>query len=270
MPSPLPIGIFDSGVGGLSIMKEVRLRLPAEGLLYYADSAYCPYGSRPLSVIQGRAYAICDFLQSQGVKLIVVASNTTSVAALDQVRDYARVPVVGVEPAVKPASELTKNGRVGVLATVVTLAGNRFNNLVERFGNGVEIYTQPCPGLVEQIEAGSWEGPETEALLGNYLSRLLEHDVDTVVLGCTHYPFLRPLVEKMAGTGVKVIDTGEAVAQQVVRVLENNGLFTPESAPGWERFYTSGNPGKVGRVIRLLLQDPGLEVQQVNLDHQLC
>jgi glutamate racemase len=265
MPSPLPIGIFDSGVGGLSIMKEVRLRLPAEDIIYYADSAYCPYGSRPLSVIQGRAYAICDFLQSQGVKLIVVASNTTSVAALDQVRDYARVPVVGVEPAVKPASEMTRNGRVGVLATVVTLAGDRFNNLVERFGNGVEIYTQPCPGLVELVEAGGWKGPEAEALLGRYLGRLLEQGVDTVVLGCTHYPFLRPLVEKMAGTGVQVIDTGEAVAQQVVRVLENSGGFTPEKRPGWERFYTSGSQGEVRRVMRLLLQNPDLEVEYLDL-----
>ncbi|MCL6635328.1 MAG: glutamate racemase [Peptococcaceae bacterium] len=265
MPSPKPIGLFDSGVGGLSIMREVRRLLPAEDLLYFADSAHCPYGLKPPAAIRARALVICDFLLSRGVKVMVIASNTTSVAALDAVRERAGVPVVGVEPAVKPAVSVTRNGRVGVLATGVTLAGERFNSLVERFGDGVEVYTQPCPGLVELVESGRWERPGAEALLARYLDPLLARGVDTVILGCTHYPFLRPLVEKLAGDGVTVIDTGEAVARQVVRVLEGNGLLAAKTGRGRERFFTSGSPEKVEPVMRLLWGNPGLTVEQVKI-----
>lgn len=265
MPCPKPIGLFDSGVGGLSIMKEVRRLLPAEDLLYYADSAYCPYGVKPPQVIRARAFAICDFLLSRGAKIIVIASNTTSVAALDAVRERTGIPVVGVEPAVKPAVSATRNGRVGVLATGVTLAGERFNSLVERFGEGVEVYTQPCPGLVELVESGRWERPEAEAMLGRYLDPLLARGVDTIVLGCTHYPFLRQLVEKLAGPDVSVIDTGKAVARQVVRVLEGNGLLAAGNGPGGEQFFTSGKPEEVEPVIRLLWGNPDLVVEQVKL-----
>lgn len=265
MPSPKPVGLFDSGVGGLSIMREVRRLLPAENLLYYADSVYCPYGVKPPEVIRNRAFAICDFLVARGAKLIVIASNTTSISALDAVRERFDVPVVGVEPAVKPAVSATRNGRVGVLATGVTLKGERFNSLVERFGDGVEVYTQPCPGLVELVESGSCHKPEAETLLARYLDPLLARGADTVVLGCTHYPFLRPLVEKLAGDGVKVIDTGEAVARQVVRVLESNDLAAGETRKGGEYFFTSGEPEKVQPVIRILWGDRDLTVEQAKL-----
>lgn len=244
-------------------MREVRRLLPAEELLYFADSAHCPYGTKPPEVIRKRAQEISDFLLSQGVKIIVVASNTTSVAALNELRQTVGVPVVGIEPAVKPATSVTRNGRVGVLATGVTLAGERFNSLVERFGNGVEVYTQPCPGLVEMVESGRLDQPETEALLASYLNRLLSAEVDTVVLGCTHYPFLRPLVEKLAGEGVKVIDTDQAVAKQVCRILESHDLFTPGTGPGSECFYTSGNSPEIQQVIRQLWKDPNLTVGSV-------
>jgi len=246
-------------------MKEVRRLLPAEDLLYYADSANCPYGVKPKEMIRARAFAICDFLLSRGVKLIVVASNTTSIAALDALRERTGAPVVGVEPAVKPAVSVTRTGRVGVLATGVTLDGERFNSLVDRFCEGVEVYTQPCPGLVELVEAGRWERPEAGELLGRYLAPLLARGVDTVVLGCTHYPFLRPLVEMLAGAGVRVIDTGEAVARQVVRVLECSDLLAPGTGRGGEQFFTSGEPKEVGQVIRLLWENPGLAVEQVKL-----
>ena len=244
-------------------MKEIRQLLPAEELLYFADSLYCPYGSKPIELIRQRAQVISSFLLSQGVKMIVVASNTTSIAALNEVRQITGVPVVGIEPAVKPATSATRNGRVGVLATGVTLAGERFNSLVERFGNGVEVYTQPCPGLVEMVERGRLDHPETEELLAGYLNHLLYAGVDTVVLGCTHYPFLRPLVEKLAGDGITIIDTGQAVAQQVGRVLENHVLSTPRSGPGKELFYTSGNTLEIQPVIRQLWKDPSLTVESV-------
>ena len=265
MSSSRPIGLFDSGVGGLSVMKEIRRLLPAEDLLYFGDSAHCPYGTKTASFIRERALAISRFLLSRGVKLIVVASNTTSIAALDYIRPLVGVPVVGMEPAVKPATTATRNRRVGVLATGVTLAGERFSSLLERFGNGTAIYTMPCPGLVELVESGSWEGPQAEALLHRYLDGLLAQGVDTVVLGCTHYPFLRPLVEKMVGKEVRVIDTGEAVARQVQRVLEGGELFDPGADRGREYFYTSADPREVERVMRRLWGEDYLVVERISL-----
>jgi glutamate racemase len=259
----MPIGFFDSGVGGLSVMIEVRRLLPAEKFIYFADSAHCPYGAKPVEVIQGRAFAICDFLLERGVKLIVIASNTTSIAALDAVREKYNVPVVGIEPAIKPAVSVTRNGRIGVIATGVTLAGERFDSLVKRFGDGLDVYTQPCPGLVEVVESGRWDNKETEALIGSYLDKLLARGVDTIILGCTHYPFLRPVVEKLAGSSIVVIDSGEAVARQVVRVLENKGLTAGGKAAGDASFFTSGDPEKVGPVMRLLMGNPDLAVEIV-------
>jgi glutamate racemase len=262
MSNQRPIGFFDSGVGGLSVMKEVRRLLPGENLIYFADSAHCPYGAKPVEVIQRRAFAICDFLLGRDVKLIVIASNTTSIAALDAVRRQYSVPVIGIEPAIKPAASVTRNGRIGVIATGVTLAGERFDSLVKRFGDGLEIYTQPCPGLVEAVESGRWGNAETEALLGRYLDKLLANGVDTIILGCTHYPFLRPLIEKLVGCDIKVIDSGVAVARQVVRVLEKKILAADDSQAGSELFFTSGDPEIAGLVIRLLWGKPDLVVSR--------
>ena len=243
-----PLGLFDSGVGGLSVMKEVRRMLPSENLLYYADSAYCPYGNKPPEAIRARAFVIVEFLLSMNAKLIVIASNTTSIAALDAVRERYDVPVVGVEPAIKPAVSATRSGRIGVLATEVTLAGSRFSSLVEKFGNKVEVYNQPCPGLVEVVESGAWDKPQAEALLARCIRPLLAKGVDTIILGCTHYPFLRPLIEKLAGGEVRVIDTGGAVARQVVRIIGKNGLVANET--------------EVGPVFRLLWGTPDIVVER--------
>lgn len=265
MTSIGPIGLFDSGFGGLSVMKEVRRLLPAEDLVYFADSAHCPYGSKPVDIIRGRAYAICDFLIGHGVKLIVIASNTTSAAALDAVREKYSVPVIGVEPAIKPAAAVTVNGRIGVIATGVTLVGDRFESLVKRYGKGLEIFTQPCPGLVEIVESGRWDDEETEKLAGVYLDKLLAQGVDTIILGCTHYPFLRPVIEKLAGSGVKVIDSGEGIARQVARVLENERLAADAQSAGGESFSTSGDPELVRPVLRLLWGKPDLEVKKIEV-----
>jgi glutamate racemase len=262
MPFEEPVGFFDSGVGGLSVMREVRRLLPAEDLVYFADSAHCPYGLKPPGVIRARAFAICDFLLARGAKLLVIASNTTSIAALDDLSQRYNLPIVGIEPAVKPAVAATRNGRIGILATGVTLAGDRFNSLIERFGNGVEIYPQACPGLVEVVETGGCNKPEAEYLLRTYLSPLLARDVDTIVLGCTHYPFLRPVVERLAGKNISVIDSGEAVAQHVVRVLRKHGLLQHTTLKGKECFFTSGEPGVVEPVVRFLWGDPGVVVER--------
>ncbi|MCL6478584.1 MAG: glutamate racemase [Peptococcaceae bacterium] len=252
MAEPGPIGVFDSGVGGLSVLKEIRRLLPGEDIIYYADSAYCPYGVRPPAEIVSRSVKICDFLLGQGAKALVVACNTASAAGLDTYRQKYDVPIVGMEPAIKPAAAATRNGRVGVLATGVTLSGNRFSSLLERYCNGAEVFSQPCPGLVELVESGRHDSPEAAILLNKYIAPLKDRGVDTIVLGCTHYPFLKDLVRSIAGPLITVIDTGEAVARQVLRVLEANGLLSPGDKKGREVFHTSGNPREAGAVIKKL------------------
>lgn len=252
MPDPGPIGVFDSGVGGLSVLKEIRRLLPCEDIIYYADSVYCPYGIRPPEEIVARSVKICDFLLGQESKALVVACNTASVAGLDIYRRMYEVPIVGMEPAVKPATAASRNGRVGVLATSVTLSGDRFSSLLERYQNGAEVYSQPCHGLVELVESGRYDSPEALDLLKKYLDPLLDSGVDTIVLGCTHYPFLKESVRTLAGPQIAVIDTGEAVARQVCRVLAGRDMENPGGKSGSEVFHTSGDPSEVGPVIKKL------------------
>lgn len=253
MPSRAPIGVFDSGVGGLSILIEIRRLLPDEDLIYLADSANCPYGVKPPEEIRRRTLEITGYLIGQGAKMIVVACNSACVAGLDQVRaHYPDFPIVGVEPGVKPAHGLTRNGKIGVLATSLTLKGDRFNGLVERFASGVEVFTRPAPGLVELVEAGELDTPRAEELLHQYIDPLLVEKIDTLVLGCTHYPFFRPLIEKICGPGVTVVDTGLAVARQTARVLEQHNLAADKTDQGRITFYTSGDPDAVAPIIRLL------------------
>ncbi len=239
-PAHQPIGVFDSGFGGLSILREIRGLLPAEDVLYFADTAHCPYGPRSREEIQRLAVGIAGYLIDRGAKLIVVACNTASVAAVSLLRaTYTTVPFVRVVPAVKPAAEKTRTGRVAVLATPAMFQGEMFEDLVRDFATNVEVVRQVCPGLVELVEAGKTEGPEVEALLRGYLQPAQAAGADTVVLGCTHYPFLRPTVERIVGPEVQVIDTGAAVARQVGRVLAERGLRRHTPGTGRCTFYTS-------------------------------
>lgn len=257
MPHPGPIGLFDSGLGGLSVMREVRALLPAEDLLYFADSAYCPYGSRSETEIRRRALRIAAFFRRQGAKMLVVACNTASVAALERLRArYPDWPIVGMEPAVKPAVAATRNGRIGVLATTVTLHGERFAALLQRYAQGISVYSLPGQGLVERVEAGQVDTPETAAYLRELLSPLQIAQVDTLVLGSTHYPFLRPLIAEVMGPEVTIVDSGAAVARQVRRVLEEQDLLTPRQGTGQESFYTSGDTALVCAVLNRLWGRP--------------
>ncbi|HKY89836.1 MAG TPA: glutamate racemase [Nevskiaceae bacterium] len=249
-----PVGVFDSGVGGLSVLSELRRALPAEDFLYYADSGHCPYGGKPASAIQARAVAITEELLAAGAKLIVVACNTATIAAVEHLRASYPVPFVGMEPAVKPACALTKTGVVGVLATGAALAGEKFHRLVAAHAGGVRVITQPCPGLVECVEAGDVDGPRVAALVDQYLAPLRAAGADVLVLGCTHYPFLRGVVQSLAGPHVTVLDTGEAVARQVRRVLEREGLLAAGTAGGGFAWRTSGDAAGVGAVIERLLR----------------
>jgi glutamate racemase len=195
------IGVFDSGVGGLSVLRELRSQLPCARLLYFADTAHVPYGPRPLAEVRDFSFAIADFLLVQGAQALVVACNTASAAALHPLRARLPAPVVGMEPAVKPAVEHSHTGVVAVLATQATFQGALFASVVERFAHGVEVIPQVCPGLVEQIEAGELAAPRTEEMLRGWIEPLLGRGIDALVLGCTHYPFVRPLIEQICGPG---------------------------------------------------------------------
>src|SRR5690606_20014988 len=253
MPSEAPIGVFDSGVGGLSVLGEIRRLLPAESLLYVADSGHVPYGEKSPHYIVQRSRAIAEFLVQQGAKALVLACNTATVAAVGELRTvYPHLPIVGMEPAVKPAAAATRSGVVGVLATTGTLKSARFAALLDRFANDVRVVTQPCPGLVECIEAGELQAPTTAELLPGSVTPLLAEGCDTLILGCTHYPFLRPLLSELVPASVTLIDTGAAVARQLQRLLSRNDLLATLPA-GETRYWSSGEPAQLRRVLPILL-----------------
>jgi glutamate racemase len=243
-----PIGVFDSGVGGLSVLRAIRADLPAQPILYFADQEHVPYGVRSLEEVRAFSHAITRFLLGQGAALVVVACNTASAAALHSLRQgFPEVPFVGMEPAVKPAVEQTSSRVVGVLATSATFQGALYASVVERFAQGVELMQDPCPGLVKQIEAGALDAPETRAILERSIAPMLARGVDTIVLGCTHYPFVIEQVRQIAGPAVRVIDPAPAVARQVRRMLGVRGWLARGEHPGWTRFITSGSPDDFAR-----------------------
>lgn len=239
-----PIGVFDSGVGGLSVLRHVRVALPAEDLLYVADSAHAPYGGRSAEFIESRALAIAEFLVARDAKALVVACNTATAAAIVRLRERFDLPVVGMEPAVKPAAEATRSGVIGVLATSGTLESGKFADLVRRFGSQARVIVQPCPGLVERIEQGDLTGPLTRRLLEGLVAPLLAQGADTLVLGCTHYPFLAPLLRELAGPQAQIVETGAAVARQLVRRLAETDYLSAQRQ-GTERFFSSGAPDRL-------------------------
>ncbi|MDD2769232.1 MAG: glutamate racemase [Methylococcus sp.] len=235
-----PIGVFDSGVGGLSVLREIRAALPYEHLLYVADSGHLPYGSKPADYIERRSLAVGRFLLGCGAKVIVVACNTATAAAIATLREAFPVPVIGMEPGIKPAIALSKSRVVGVLATEVTLRSAKFLDLVNRAGDSVEVLAQPCPGWVEQVERGELDTAVTRELVRRYTEPVLERGADTLVLGCTHYPFLRHLIAEIAGPETRIVDTGSAVARQLRSRLETERLLEQETKPGSEEFWSSG------------------------------
>jgi glutamate racemase len=253
MTNSSPIGIFDSGIGGLSVWREIARQLPHEDTIYFADQIHIPYGPRALQEIRLFAEAITRFLLNRNCKLIVVACNTASAAALRHLRSaFPDVPFVGMEPAVKPAAETTRTGVVGVLATPATFRGELFASVVERFANGVQLINQVCPGLVEQIEAGRLNTSDTLEMLDRFLIPIRGAHADTIVLGCTHYPFVIDSIRRLA-PGVNVIDPAPAVARQVGRVLRERGLQSDDERAGEQRFVTSGDLDRYQDILRALV-----------------
>ncbi len=266
MSSISSIGVFDSGVGGLSVLGAIRAHMPEESVIYFGDQGHIPYGPRPMEQIRHFSEAITRFLLEQDAKIIVVACNTASAAALKYLREtFPDVSFVGMEPAVKPAAEHTQTGKVGVLATPATFQGALYASVVERFANGVELFQNTCSGLVQQIEQGNLDGVETRRILDDALLPMLEKNIDTVVLGCTHYPFVIPLIQQIVGDNVRVIDPAPSVAKQVQRVLEARGLKNESNARGDVRFYTSGDTEGLTSLLPLLFGEGG-EVKRVIWD----
>lgn len=253
-----PLGVFDSGVGGLSVLRAIRQLLPDEDILYFADQAHVPYGPRPMEQVRAFADGITRFLLSRGAKLVVVACNTASAAALQYLRQtFPQIPFVGMEPAVKPAAETSRTGVVGVLATPATFQGALYASVIERFAQGVTVLQHTCPGLVTQIESGDLNSMQTRRILEEALLPMLAQGIDTVVLGCTHYPFVIPLIEEIAGEKVRVIDPAPAVARQVQRLLIERGLQTTENRRGIVRYITTGEARSLERMLPLLLGESG-------------
>ena len=253
--SQAPVGVFDSGVGGLSVLREIRARLPHESLLYVADSGHVPYGEKTPEFIRERSQAIAEFLLGQGAKALVLACNTATAAAIAELRErYPQLPLVGMEPAVKPAAAATRSGVVGVLATTGTLKSAKFAALLDRFANDVRVITQPCPGLVEQVEAGELDSPRTRELLRGWVEPLLAEGCDTLILGCTHYPFIKPLLAELVPASVRLVDTGAAVACQLQTLLDRHGLRAEEPAQA-TRYWSSGDPQAMARVLPKLLSE---------------
>lgn len=267
-----PIGVFDSGVGGLSVLKAIREQLPSEKLIYLADQVHVPYGPRRLEEVRAFSEGVARFLLREGAKQIVVACNTASAAALHHLRrTFPEVPFVGMEPAVKPAAEHTRSGVVGVLATPATFQGALYASVVERFASGVTVLQDTCPELVQEIEAGRTASPEVYAILHRALEPMLAQGLDTVVLGCTHYPFVIPVIQEIVGPAVRVIDPAPAVARQARRLLEAAGLLNPAPPPGAVRYLTSGEPERLQALLPNLVGEAG-HVSQViweGLDLQL-
>lgn len=239
MNNPAPIGVFDSGFGGLSVLRAIRSALPAEDLIYCADHAWLPWGERDVEFVRERARVLAAALVGAGTKAVVVACNTATAAAADDLRATFDLPVIGMEPAVKPAAAATRSGVVGVLGTGGTLASSRFSALLERYGAGLEVITRPAPELVAAVERG--DSPGRRALVAAAVEPLLARGVDVIVLGCTHFPFLRAEIEAVAGPDVTIIDTGSAVARELERRLGTAGPQEPGGPAGRERFWTTGD-----------------------------
>ncbi|MEJ1958710.1 MAG: glutamate racemase [Nitrosomonadales bacterium] len=267
------IGVFDSGVGGLSVLRHIRKALPNERLIYVADAGHVPYGEKSAVYIEQRSLNLTRFLIGQGADAIVIACNTATAAAAGTLRGHFGLPIVAMEPAVKPAVAATKSGVIGVLATVGTLESVRFAALLERYAGEVEIVTQGCPGLVEQVEQGELAGMQTRVLIERYTAPLLARGADTLILGCTHFSFLVPLISDVVGAGIVMVDTGAAVARQLRKRIQMelpvftdfDGTAFAEEKKGLAQFWTSGNATQASGIISALWGEP-VDVRQLPME----
>ncbi len=259
-----PIGVFDSGVGGLTILSALRKELPCENYMYFGDTAHCPYGTRSDVEITELSLRACRFLIEQGAKLMVVACNTVSLIALTALRSAFSIPIVGVVPAVKVAAGITRTGRIGIAATNQAARAAYLGQLIQEFADGLQAFAIGCPELVTLVERGELGGLEVDITVKRALEPLLREEVDVIVLGCTHFPALRPAIERVAGHQVKVIDSAFAVAQRTRSLLDSKTLarpLKPGHSTGGLQLWCSGDPARFSEVASKLLGYPVLAHQ---------
>lgn len=249
-----PIGVFDSGLGGISVLRELAALMPQENFIFYGDSKHAPYGTKTLEEVQALTCADAEYLTAQGVKALVVACNTATSAAIQILRErYADMPVIGIEPALKPAVLAKKHPRVLVMATPMTLREEKFRQLMEKYEAQAQILPLPCPGLVEFVERGELDSPALEVFLRELFAEYLVHPVDCVVLGCTHYPFVREMIQKILGADVLIFDGGAGTARETQRRLEECDLLNLSQEQGTVVLQNSTGEKKMEDLGRLLL-----------------
>ncbi|KWE72547.1 glutamate racemase [Burkholderia ubonensis] len=258
-----PVGVFDSGLGGLSVLRAVRAQLPDESFVYVADSRHAPYGPRDEAFITERTLAIGEWLARQGAKALVVACNTATAQSIAAIRERLAIPLVGVEPGIKPAAALSASGIAGVLATQSTLASARFQALLDRYGAGRRFICQPGHGLVEAVERGDTNSPALRALLDGYLQPMLDAGADTLVLGCTHYPFFTETIRDLVGNRLTIVDTSDAIARQLARVLDERGLRAPAGTRAAPPRFCSTSDGRQLRALASTLLGLDAPVESV-------
>lgn len=268
MNTDAPIGVFDSGLGGLSVLSHLHARLPGEQFIYVSDAAHAPYGDRSEAHVRERTRMVSELLIDQGVKALVVACNTASAAALEVLRETYTLPIIGLEPAVKPAVACSTRGVVAVLSTRYASRSERLARLIERYALGCEVVVQACPGWVELVERGELDAPAARDLVERYVRPVLARGADTLVLGCTHYPFLSPLIRDVAGDRVRLLDSGAAVAAHTAQRLAALG-GRRSGSPGGIRFLTSGDRAEFLRGLRRLW-GPVAEIDCIDTLTQSC
>ena len=259
MNSNSPIGILDSGLGGLSVLNEIRKIMPYENIVYLGDSAWCPYGVRPANEIQSRVFKVTDFLLEQGCKIIVIACNSATINAVEALRANYPTSFVGMEPGIKPAAILSKSGIIGVLATEASLAGEKFHHLVNAHTKGIKVITRPAPRFVELVEQGKLYGDYAEQIVRQETEALTETGADVIVLGCTHYPFLKPLIKKSVASHVQIIDTGAAVAARTADLISNP---QPTNNIPFCKIFTTGNIERAKEIVPKLCNDSKAKIIQ--------
>ena len=248
--SSKPIGIFDSGVGGLSIWREIHQLLPMESTIYLSDSKHAPYGPKGKEAIIDLSIKNTKWLMNQGCKLIVVACNTATTNAIDTLRKNYPIPFIGIEPAIKPAALQSKSKAIGILATKGTLSSRLFHETSQLYSSDLLVVEQVGNGIVELIENGALYSDEMKHLLQSYLQPMLDAKIDCLVLGCTHYHFLTPILKQLLPSHVKIIDSGKAVARQTKAVLENSTLLNTETSVETNRFYTNGEEKVIASLLK--------------------
>ncbi|KVH31012.1 glutamate racemase [Burkholderia cepacia] len=260
-----PIGIFDSGLGGLSVLRAVRAQLPDESFIYVADSHHAPYGPRDEAFITERTLAIGEWLAREGAKALVIACNTATARAIAAIREHLPMPLVGVEPGIKPAVAVSASGVAGVLATQSTLNSPRFQALLDRYGAGRRFICQPGHGLVEAIERGDTNSPALRALLDSYLQPMLDDGADTLVLGCTHYPFFTETIRDLVGDRLTIVDTSDAIARQLTRILDERSLRAPAGTRAAPPRFCSTSDGRQLQVLASTLLGLAAPVESVTI-----